>query len=208
MARSQAELPPRRMADSMDSASIPLGSDPQLRDRSSILAITLPRYLTVGGGVRIGRILEDMDIFAVHLVFKHVSNPRQGPGLASPLSIVTAMVDSIDFTRPLRSPAPHTISSGPTVTSACLATCPGLEAPLLRWPRFGPSNLQTPLQVSLELEQEVEGVWLRCTEATFVMVARDPLNKTANFVNPLKVVTKEEQEVFNRGIENKTRCVD
>ena len=26
----------------------------------------------------------------------------QGPHLASPLSIVTAMVDSIDFTRPLR----------------------------------------------------------------------------------------------------------
>ena len=76
----------------------------------------------MGGGVRIGRILEDMDIFAVHLVFKHVENPRQvftihhhhhhhnlhfcpypqGPHLASPLSIVTAMVDSIDFTRPLR----------------------------------------------------------------------------------------------------------
>ena len=35
------------------------------------------RYLTMGGGVRIGRILEDMDIFAVHLVFKHVENPRQ-----------------------------------------------------------------------------------------------------------------------------------
>ena len=35
------------------------------------------RYLTMGGGVRIGRILEDMDIFAVHLVFKHVDNPRQ-----------------------------------------------------------------------------------------------------------------------------------
>ena len=32
------------------------------------------RYLTMGGGVRIGRILEDMDIFAVHLVFKHVEN--------------------------------------------------------------------------------------------------------------------------------------
>ena len=77
------------------------------------------RYLTMGGGVRIGRILEDMDIFAVHLVFKHVENPRQvssliiegmiiqsqhcqGPHPASPLSIVTAMVDSIDFTRPLR----------------------------------------------------------------------------------------------------------
>ena len=33
LTRSQKELPARRMADSLDSAAIPLGSDPQLRDR-------------------------------------------------------------------------------------------------------------------------------------------------------------------------------
>merc|ERR1712080_696504 len=45
------------------------------------------------------------------------------------------------------------------------------------------------------------------TEATFVMVARDPLNKTASFVNSLKLATKEEEELFNRGIENKIRRI-
>ena len=55
--KSQSELPARRMIDSYDSAIIPIGSDPTLRDR----------YLTHHGGVRIGRLLEDMDIFAVHL---------------------------------------------------------------------------------------------------------------------------------------------
>jgi len=64
---SQEELPPRRMLDSYDSAIIPLGSDPVLRDR----------YLNPQGGVRIGRLLEDMDVFSVHLVFKHVLNPKQ-----------------------------------------------------------------------------------------------------------------------------------
>ena len=39
--------------------------------------IPFPRYLNPQGGVRIGRLLEDMDVFAVHLVFKHVLNPRQ-----------------------------------------------------------------------------------------------------------------------------------
>ena len=39
------------------------------------------------------------------------------------------------------------------------------------------------------------------------MVARDPLNKTASFVNPLKLVTNDEKEVFQRGIENKKRWV-
>lgn len=38
-----------------------------------------------------------------------------------------------------------------------------------------------------------------------MMVARDPLNKTASFVNPLKLVTSDEKEVFHRGIENKKR---
>lgn len=66
---SQGELPPRRMLDSFDEAIIPLGTDAKLRDR----------YLTHFGGVRVGRLLEDMDVFAVHLVFKHMLNPRQNP---------------------------------------------------------------------------------------------------------------------------------
>jgi len=60
-------------------------------------------------------------------------------------------------------------------------------------------------EVSIELEQEKEGVWVKCTDATFVMVARDPLNRTASLVNPLKLVTSDEKEVFQRGIENKKR---
>ena len=53
----QSQLPARRMLDSYDSAIIPIASDPSLRDR----------YMVADGGVRIGRLLEDMDIFAVHL---------------------------------------------------------------------------------------------------------------------------------------------
>ena len=55
--KTQSELPPRRMLDSYDSAIIPIASDPSLKDR----------YITYDGGVRVGRLLEDMDIFAVHL---------------------------------------------------------------------------------------------------------------------------------------------
>ena len=53
----QSQLPARRMLDSYDSAIIPIASDPSLKDR----------YLVADGGVRIGRLLEDMDIFAVNL---------------------------------------------------------------------------------------------------------------------------------------------
>ncbi len=78
------------MSDSFDQALIPLGSDLRLRDR----------YITHFGGVRVGRLLEDMDVFAVHLVFKHMLNPGQPPGdPRSPFSIVTALVDRIDVKR-------------------------------------------------------------------------------------------------------------
>ncbi len=85
---SQDELPARRMQDSFDTAIIPLGTetDTKLRDR----------YMTHLGGVRIGRLLEDMDVFAVHLVFKHTLLPNIPSDVTqSPFSIVTALVDRI-----------------------------------------------------------------------------------------------------------------
>ena len=77
--KSQDELPGRRMLDSYDEAVIPLGTDAKLRDR----------YLTHFGGVRVGRLLEDMDVFAVHLVFKHMSNPRQDPNSVIKSALLT-----------------------------------------------------------------------------------------------------------------------
>ena len=58
-----------------------LQSDPVLRDR----------YVTTVGGIRVGRLVEDMDVFAVHLIHKHVSDSNNSAQL--PFSIVTAMVD-------------------------------------------------------------------------------------------------------------------
>ena len=52
--RSQAELPGRRMADSYDEAYIPLGKDLALREK----------YINYMGGVRTGRLMEDIDVFA------------------------------------------------------------------------------------------------------------------------------------------------
>merc|ERR1719391_46297 len=115
------------MIDSYDSAIIPLGSDAVLRDR----------YLNPQGGVRIGRLLEDMDVFAVHLVFKHVLNPRQGEGQASPFSIVTALVDQIDFTGKIHADSDIRMSGHVT------------------W--VGRSSAES----TLFLEQQVEGVWMK-----------------------------------------------
>lgn len=167
----QSELPPRRMLDSYDAAIIPIGSDPSLRDR----------YLTHHGGVRIGRLLEDMDIFAVHLVFKHVENPLQQPGMGSPFSIVTALVDQIDFTGKMQSDCDIRISGHVTWAGSSSMEC------------------------SLKLEQLVDEEWEKFTEARFLMVARDPLNRGSAFINPLHVETTEEKKVFAKGDTNKKR---
>ena len=45
----------------------------------------------------------------------------------------------------------------------------------------------------------------RCTEATFVLVARDPLNRGSAFINPLEVVGEEEEKLFKLGEESKVR---
>lgn len=169
--KSQSDLPPRRMLDSYDSAIIPIGSDPTLRDR----------YLTHHGGVRIGRLLEDMDIFAVHLVFKHVLNPLQKPGMGSPFSIVTALVDQIDFTGKIRSDCDIRISGHVTWTGSSSMEC------------------------TLSLDQLLEETWTKSTEATFLMVARDPLNRGSAFINPLEAETEEEKELFDKGENNKKR---
>lgn len=52
--KSRDELPPRKMQDSFTSALIPLGSDMALQDK----------YVTFLGSVRLGRLMEDMDLFA------------------------------------------------------------------------------------------------------------------------------------------------
>jgi acyl-coenzyme A thioesterase 9 len=55
------------------------------------------------------------------------------------------------------------------------------------------------------LEQLVKEDWVKFTEARFLMVARDPLNRGSAFINPLQVETEEEKELFEKGSINKKR---
>ena len=120
-------------------------------------------------------------MFPVVPVYKHVLNPLQPKGSASPFCIVTALVDQIDFTGDLRPDYDIRMSGHVTFV--------------------GKSSAETTLQ----LEQLIGGHWLKFTEATFVMVARDPLNRSAAFINPLEVVTEEEKEILKRGQLNNRR---
>ncbi|XP_063812297.1 acyl-coenzyme A thioesterase 9, mitochondrial [Pseudophryne corroboree] len=84
----QQDLPPRRMKDSYIEVMLPLGSQPELREK----------YLNVYNNVRFGRILEDLDSLGVLVCYTHTKSESRH---TSPLSIVTALVDKIDLRKQL-----------------------------------------------------------------------------------------------------------
>ncbi|KAK7074699.1 Acyl-coenzyme A thioesterase 9, mitochondrial [Halocaridina rubra] len=168
---SQKELPSRSMKDSWDSAIIPLGSEIRLREK----------YMTFLGGVRVGRLLEDLDVFAVWLCYKHIMNPKQKADLPSPYSIVTALVDRIDFSQDMTLRPDKDIRLSGHVSWA------------------GRSSMETVISV----EQVNEGEWQQVTRAVFVMVARDPLNQGSAIINPLVPDSEEEKELYQAGETNK-----
>ncbi|XP_012881997.1 PREDICTED: acyl-coenzyme A thioesterase 9, mitochondrial [Dipodomys ordii] len=91
LAKSQEALPPRKMKDSFIEVFLPLGSEPELREK----------YLTVQNTVRFGRILEDLDSLGVLISYMHTKNHSVK---MSPISIVTALVDKIDMCKQSLSP--------------------------------------------------------------------------------------------------------
>lgn len=86
--KSMSDLPARSMQESFTSALIPLSSEPAIRDK----------YVTFLGSVRLGRLMEDMDMFAVWVVHQHVKIPNLDPNIPLPYTFVTLLVDRISFT--------------------------------------------------------------------------------------------------------------
>uniref|UniRef100_A0A1B0C726 Uncharacterized protein n=1 Tax=Glossina palpalis gambiensis TaxID=67801 RepID=A0A1B0C726_9MUSC len=75
-----ADLPPRSMQDSFTSVIIPLSSDKSLQDQ----------YVAFLGHVRLGRLMEDMDmLFADWVCHQHVNVPLLPADVHFPYTFVT-----------------------------------------------------------------------------------------------------------------------
>ncbi|CAG9862828.1 unnamed protein product [Phyllotreta striolata] len=170
--KSQNELPKRAMKDSFLVGIIPLSKDKALRDK----------YTTFLGQVRIGRLLEDMDIFAVMVVHKHIQNPNKPENEIFPYTIVTAQVDKIDFTEFIPKTGEDIKISGH-----------------VSW--VGKSSLE----VVVWLEQLMHGTWHRITRALFLMATRDSVNSKACIVNSLEPADDREKEILSGGETRKKR---
>ncbi|XP_057679854.1 acyl-CoA thioesterase 9, tandem duplicate 1 isoform X2 [Corythoichthys intestinalis] len=172
LAKSQGELPAKSMKESLLEVHLPLGSQPQLREK----------YLTFHNTVRFGRILEDLDSLAVLISYSHTYNPALK---RSPLSIVTALVDKIDMRQ-------HDIYPDGDIKFSGHVSWVG----------------STSIEAKMHMTQYRNGEYSPVLDATFVMVARDPQNKRAAFVNPLRPEGPEEEELFRQGEANKSRRVE
>ncbi|XP_031626113.1 acyl-coenzyme A thioesterase 9, mitochondrial-like [Contarinia nasturtii] len=172
--KSIDELPPRSMQDSFTSAIIPLSSDLTIRDK----------YVTFLGSVRLGRLMEDMDAFAVWILHKHVLLPNLDPSTPLPYTFVTLLVDQISFTEIIPKNDSDIRLSGHA-----------------SW--VGRSSVE----VVVWLEQKIQGKWRKLTRATFLMACRNATNTAAAIVNPLKPANDEEKRIFTGGENRKRRRI-
>ncbi|EDW14323.2 acyl-coenzyme A thioesterase 9, mitochondrial [Drosophila mojavensis] len=164
------ELPSRTMQDSFTSAIIPLSTNLLLQDK----------YVTYLGNVRMGRLLEDMDMFAAWSCHKHVVIPNLPANVPLPYTFVTILVDRIDFTDTLASGTADIRLSGH-----------------VSW--VGTSSME----VVVWLEQMQNGSYQKLTRALFLMAARNATNTGAAPVNPIKPANEEEQLILDGGMARK-----
>ncbi|XP_063224374.1 acyl-coenzyme A thioesterase 9, mitochondrial-like [Bacillus rossius redtenbacheri] len=170
---SQDELPERSMQDSFTSAIIPLSEDFSLQDK----------YVTFLGSVRMGRLLEDMDMFAVWVAHKHLHDPRSKPGDVTPYVIVTVLVDQIDFTD-------HVPKSDRDIRLSGHVSWVG----------------RSSLEAVVWLEQDAGGGnYQRLTRALFLMAARNSTNSGPAVVNRLAPKDEHEREILAGGEDRKRR---
>ncbi|XP_034665191.1 acyl-coenzyme A thioesterase 9, mitochondrial [Drosophila subobscura] len=173
------DLPARAMQDSFTSAILPLSTDRTLQDK----------YVNYVGSVRLGRLLEDMDMFAAWCCHKHLKLPYLPEGVHLPYTFVTILVDRIDFTK-LKASGTEDIRLSGHVS----------------W--VGTSSIE----VVVWLEQMVNGSYMKLTRALFLMAARNAINTAAAPVNPIQPANDEEKVILAGGKDRKRqrqiRCAE
>uniref|UniRef100_A0A023G8K4 Putative acyl-coa thioesterase n=1 Tax=Amblyomma triste TaxID=251400 RepID=A0A023G8K4_AMBTT len=167
--KNQEELPTRSMLDSYDECIIPIST-----------SLTTQKSHTSGQGfVRFGRILEDMDEFAVWLSYRHLQYPGLSFGVPMPVIIVTALVDSI-HSEDMEIKPQHDLKLRGHIS----------------W--VG----KTSMEVTMELLALLPGQAKHLVNAKFVMVAMRANSSITVAVNKLLPRNEEEQAIFNEGAAN------
>ncbi|TPX72908.1 hypothetical protein SpCBS45565_g00278 [Spizellomyces sp. 'palustris'] len=190
---SQTDIPvilEKKMKDSYIEEYLLFKTEPDVKEE----------YLNVYGGIRIGKILEDLDALAGSIGYLHCDDGRSE---TIPLTIVTASLDRIDMLDVIPPDEDIRISGHVTWvgTSSMEVSC---------WvetvPEGAPKSGQSAFGVGQpSADQRVPGKPILA--AKFSMVARDPYTGKAAAINQLKLETEEERRLFKLGAEHRARKV-
>ena len=136
----------RKVAASASEKVLPFSTDLELRER----------YINFFGGLRLGKLLEDLDLIAGQMAYKHTEGWERG------LTIVTAACDRIDLLGELHSDCDLQLLSS------------------INW--VGRSSLEVGVRIS----SKVGKTWKRVARAYFIMVARrEGIAEPVNSVEPV-----------------------
>ncbi|KAG0002032.1 hypothetical protein BGZ80_002781 [Entomortierella chlamydospora] len=161
----------KTMQDSYTEIILPFKTDKAL----------LEEYINVGGTLRYGKIMEDLDALAGAISYKHADDGKIG---SSPLTIVTASVDRIDLLKPL------------VVSDIRLSGHVSY---------VGFSSMEIFMKMEEICAEKPEQHGDTILVARFTMVARDALTNKAAQVNPMFLRNDAEKKLFQMGESQKAR---
>ncbi|XP_064552609.1 acyl-coenzyme A thioesterase 9, mitochondrial isoform X1 [Drosophila montana] len=158
------QLPPRSMQDSYTAVTLPLSADEMIRER----------YINHLGRMRIGRLMEDMDMFAVWLCHRHVHVPELPENVSLPYTFVTLLVDRIEFTNIVDLQVNKDIELSGFVS----------------W------SGRTSMEITIYVRQLLDGEYVNVTKALFLMVGRNANNTGPAPVNKIEPANEMEQHYW------------
>jgi acyl-coenzyme A thioesterase 9 len=170
---------PKRMMQSY--ASFPL----RFRDEPEVLE----GYISSWGGIRIGKVLEDLDSLAGEASYKHVlgSRPTESDHEINPIFIVTASVDRLDLLEHLRADRNYRLN-GMVIY-------------------VGSSSME--VLVTVEDVSDVEDGESDAARAVltgrFTMATRNAATGKAQSIPPLQIQNSAEDQLFAQGQAHKQR---
>ncbi|KAH8409886.1 hypothetical protein KR009_000303, partial [Drosophila setifemur] len=158
------ELPERSMKDSYTTAQLLLKSDPSIAQR----------FVYEQGLVRLGRMMEELDILAVWICHRHVLLPNLPEGVPLPYTFITLMVDEVKFLG-------DQISADKDIVLLGHVSWTGSSS----------------LEITMYAQQEGRTI----IRAIFVIVARNAINNGPAPINPLKPGNEIEQCFYQEALE-------
>ncbi|KAH8279807.1 hypothetical protein KR054_006393, partial [Drosophila jambulina] len=164
----QEDLPERSMKDSHTTAFIDLKSDPLMRQK----------FVSGANYVRMGRIMEYLDLIAVWICHRHVHLPKLPDGVPLPYTFVTLFIDHVKFLVKKFKPDVDLQLSG-----------------YISW--TGP----TSMEVTTYVRQDEDTL----ARAIFIVEGRNATNSGPAPVNPLKPANEIEECFHSEAVERQRR---